>query len=136
MHMIIFLIYKLVHIHKSDSGPADNHTVYRSSCRTDGLFKLTDRDMRIKNGLIASSYQRDLSHCARQCLMINRCLSINFNPGISQNSNCETFESSKTNSTSALEASTGWKHYEPIVTVRISPFHFDNHFRGPDIATQ
>ena len=117
MRTIIFFVCKLILIHQCDSGTANNHTLYRSSCRNDGLFKLTDRNMKIKGGMIVSSYQRDLSHCARQCLMIGECLSINFNPGILQKSNCEAFHNSKANVSSLMEANLGWKHYEPIPTV-------------------
>ena len=119
LKLLIFHICKIMFIQRCGSGTAGvgNYTVYRSSCRRDGLFQITDSDMKLKNGIIVSSSQKDLSHCARQCVKTIGCLSLNFSPSILQNSNCEILDNSKEDNGSVMEATSGWKHYEPVVSV-------------------
>ena len=117
-HIILFFTFLLTLIHRAKGRMANSHCIYRSSFTKYGLFQLTDQNIKIKDGVIVSTYKKDLLHCVGECVMIERCLSINFNPTFSHN-NCESLDNSKENISAVLEASSGWEHYEPITTVSL-----------------
>ena len=89
--------------------------IYRSSCRTDVLFKISNRDYKLDMGADKMLAIPSLSQCARKCVKRESCKSINYNPNSYE---CELLNASKSNGGS-LVASVGWKHYEPLnITVR------------------
>ena len=94
--------------------PLSADEIFRSSCRTDGLFKITDRNAKLDSIKISSLKVPSLSICARNCIKESSCLSINYNPGISSQENCELLASNKSTIGASLISSTGWKHYNPV----------------------
>ena len=95
--------------------------VHRLQCRKDVLFKLTDRDKKLtgqENNIIQQSKEFTLSHCAKKCLDMSKCTTINFkkwNQGLSQEENCQLLNILKVNG--SMMTSKGWNHYEPVKQV-------------------
>ena len=97
-------------------GAPSNETIHRSSCRRDGLFKIVERDKKLKGGLLSLSDQKTLPLCIKECFSNSLCRSSNFNPNL-PTANCEISSITKANSSAVIESCPGWKHYEPIMTV-------------------
>ena len=121
---IIFAFEVLPLLSTSQCGPQQG--IYRSSCRKDTLFKITDRNVKINGDLLTSNFQKGLSYCVRQCVEIDGCMSINYNQNVLNSSNCEILSISK-NGTLLLESVSGWNHYEPITMVSFM-FSISYHF--------
>ena len=99
---------------------AETYKVYRSSCRRDGLFKLTDTNKKLGGTSdIVLSFQKTLSHCAVHCVRKESCMTINYNKWITSNAqmNCELVGIDKSNANAVLIAADAWAHYEPVQQV-------------------
>ena len=92
--------------------------LYRSQCRKDAIFKLTDKNTKVVQNISRNFPAATLSHCARACLGDHTCKSINYSPSASfltPENNCETLTTTKYESSqSMLSSQNGWNHYEPL----------------------
>ena len=113
----VFLIYSSMFLLPLSFS---TYRIFRNPCRTDTLFRLQDQDSKLNSNKILSVVVASLSHCARNCLREPNCLSINYNPWISPQTNCEILAGNKSSNGAVLEASTGWKHYSPVTQEVIS----------------
>ena len=95
-----------------DGTFAGSYNIYRSACRKYAVFKATDRNMKMKDGLISSYLVESLPYCVRKCLAAPNCMTINFSPTESPG-NCELLTYSRS-SGGALEAAPAWNHYESL----------------------
>ena len=94
--------------------------VYRSQCRTDVLFKKASTFGKYLagsgNNLIETQTSTTLPACAKGCLKVPACLSINFFK--SENGNkCDLMRISKTSTGARYIPNAGWVHYEPVIQV-------------------
>eukprot|EP00794_Sanderia_malayensis_P015802 gene15802-17395_t len=99
--------------------------IFRSNCRRDGLFKVTDRNSILSGAssanVVSATYKATPRECVRECLKILQCRSINFKEQSSTTSvsNCQLLDIDKTNSSVVVKNTaefSGWKHYEPVET--------------------
>ena len=92
--------------------------LYRSQCRKDALFKLTDQNTKVVQNISRNFPAATLSRCARACLGDHTCKSINYSPSTSFSTaeyNCETLATTKYESLQSMITShNGWNHYEPV----------------------
>ena len=98
---------------------ASLHTIYRSSCRHDAVFKLTDRNKVIlatSNNVLSTLRVESLSMCAKNCPEISNCLSFDYMGTWSTRTekNCKMLNVNKTSPATTLTDAVGWNHYEPI----------------------
>ena len=99
--------------------------IFRSNCRADGMFKLTDRNSKLDSLKISSLKVSSLSICAKNCIKESSCLSINYHPVTSSQENCELLASNKSTAGASLVSVTGWKHYDPVrQQVSFNPIRF------------
>ncbi len=100
----------------------DENKIFRSSCRRDALFKITDRNKKLlgqANSLIGSSRVKSLPMCVKLCIEASGCRSVNYKSESTSSTerNCQLLDVAKSNSTAQLKDAAGWKHYEPISQV-------------------
>ena len=103
--LTIFVVFSLVCM---DEGSYD---IYRSPCRRNAVFKITEKGRKISVQLIKVHSSKSLASCLKHCLDISNCKSFNFKPNALQN-DCELLES--TRASGSLVGADGWNHYEPV----------------------
>ena len=108
----VMLLLNLLVLISIESTYGGNYNIYRSACRKYAVFKATDRNAKVKGGLISVFYVNSLPHCVRECLAVSNCLTFNFSPTKNQE-NCEILASSKSTD-GTLVAATSWNHYEAL----------------------
>ncbi len=86
--------------------------IFKSACRKSGLFKITDRNIKITGGLVSAVNAVSLSLCLKFCLDSSTCKTFNFKAD-SSDKNCELLSVTRSVTGTAINAN-GWKHYEPI----------------------
>ncbi len=92
--------------------------VYRSQCRTDVLFKKASTVGKYLAGsgtyVISTQTSATLPACAKGCLKVPACLSINF---FKNGNKCDLMRISKTSTGARYIPNAGWVHYEPVIQV-------------------
>ena len=116
--ILLYQIAVLLHLICSTKATS-TFGIYRSSCRRDALFKATDRDAFLKGDVkkeIESSFLKSLSLCARRCMQVSQCQSINYkkNGLIADGANCVLLDIVKSSTGASLVSGLGWIHYEPV----------------------
>ena len=95
--------------------------LYRTECRRDVLFKLTDRDKKLTgqaSNVLLELKEQSLSGCSKKCLVNKSCKSTNFkkqDPDSSAEKNCQILDILKVNG--SMTDVSGWNHYEPVKQV-------------------
>ena len=92
-------------------GSDGEYEIYKSDCRRNALFKVTDRDKKVNDGLEKTLYVEYLVECLKDCLENHNCLSFNYKAS-KENSQCELLSSTLIKGGTLVEAA-GWNHYEP-----------------------
>ncbi len=100
----------------------DENKIFRSSCRRDALFKITERNKKLvgqANSLVGWSRVKSLPMCVKLCIEASGCRSVNYKSESTSSTerNCQLLDVAKSNSTVLLKDATGWKHYEPVSQV-------------------
>lgn len=115
MPMFVLIFWILVR----ESFPYD---INRGACRRYALFKVTDRNTTVTEGIILRIHAKSPSFCVKNCIDISACKSINYKP-----SNNATFENCHILNNTRLSGSTvnvaGWNHYEPVPQT-VCPFYY------------
>lgn len=112
-HVLVAAIF-CFYSHKS---VCEEVTIHRSACRRDTLFKRVDANHKLSgSGNVVLRTAPALSYCVRDCLQLQRCLSVNYKYTGGEN-NCELLDLGKSNSTAILSAAGGWHHYGPVLQV-------------------
>ena len=91
------------------------YQIFRNPCRRDTLFKLENRHSKLSSDKLLSLVVPALAHCARGCLRDSNCLSLNYQPFVSSQVNCELLAGNKTTTGAVIQSSTGWIHYSPVI---------------------
>ena len=91
------------------------YQIFRNPCRGDVVFKLQNRNSKLRFTKLSSSVVPGLAYCARDCLRNSLCLSFNYQPFVSSQINCELLAGNKTTNGAVIQSSIGWKHYSPVI---------------------
>ena len=88
-----------------------NAEIYRSSCRSRGVFQLVAENTRLDAFVIETVVAHTLLMCSMKCINDLLCKSINYNAKVKR---CEKLSGNRlTDGKSRLIAANSWKHYEP-----------------------
>ena len=103
----------------------------KGSCLTGGFFFTRGRNMvddhALRGHVIANVTVTEPVHCFRVCRLDCRCISFNYQQGVSHD-NCQLNEESKYTNSSALEFVEGSQYYDLVIDYKIRvgclPFDF------------
>ena len=119
LKQIVLLVSKLIVLRLGVNASE----IFRSPCRNDALFKVTDRGKQLISSssiLVSEFTSKSLSFCAKTCTHNSQCSSINYKIFTSSSEkNCQILKAVKATSGTTLNSAIGWNHYEAVSQVMV-----------------